>query len=340
MGPRWETVRFAWPVAVLVLSGCAGSPPEEPDRRDGEGAQAEAFELVLYLADGRRLVPDAPVKTSPDRVAANPTANAFANEDLDAFASTPVLRQLLVESARLVVYYASDAPVADPFLNQSDPQEGRRFVFWVGSRDVYPASATVVGEPFLVPDRVYQAELDFELPRGGWLVPAGEGIELLEATLLGSSEDNPVWFLTNSTGTPSRVELRGKLSSEPLPASLYAGARTVRILGNSGLFTGATAEAADSRFAMPIEVDPGDAYLEVQVRWLSTRGGKSDLDLEVFAPSGGVAGASATPFQNETVRLFAPNLAAEGPGTYQARVTAYSGVDTEFELRILGDRPR
>ncbi|HLE47860.1 MAG TPA: hypothetical protein VI818_06140, partial [Candidatus Thermoplasmatota archaeon] len=92
-----------------------------------------------------------------------------------------------------------------------------------------------------------------------------------------------------------------------------------------------------SRIRTPVLVNAADAYLELRVLWKGNAGGKSDLDFTLFAPDGKRTLLSSTPYQNETIRAFHPQLLALGAGTYTAEIVAYSGVNTRFELHVYFD---
>ncbi|HLE48299.1 MAG TPA: hypothetical protein VI818_08385, partial [Candidatus Thermoplasmatota archaeon] len=137
----------------------------------------------------------------------------------------------------------------------------------------------------------------------------------------------------DATPTPSRIEVTGQTSLLALPSRLNVTAQTFVIAGNGGMFTGATPDQVPSKIRVPVQVDPNWTYLELRVVMRANAGGKSDLDFLVYAADGRRTLASSTPFQNETVRAFAPTLAALGAGPYTAEIEAYSGVNTRFDLQ-------
>lgn len=329
-------------VALLSLPGCIGGS-REPDGVPGDGNawRPEPLNETLYLKAGYRLEPAPPAKASPDAVSSTPIASGFANEDLRAFASVPLAGPRNYTHARLTVYYRADGPMIDPFPNRTNPQEARAFVFWLGSRSVYPSFASAFGPTVILPNQVYKAEVDIPLPQPSWIVMGMEPIQLLIATLAANTESYDVRFLVDSTSTPSRIELRGATSNLTLPPTLYRLGKEFTLMGNSGLFTGAAPTAAESRIRTPVPVRGNDSYLEVRVVFRSNAGGKSDLDFTLYAPGGTkVAALSTTPYQNETVRLFAPHLSRFGPGDYVADINAYSGANTRFALQVYYERPR
>lgn len=329
-------------VALVLAPGCLGGgkdPGTPPD--GGDAWQPQALNETFYLKSGYRLDPSPPTKSTPDAVSSTPIANGFANEDLRAFASSPLLGQRNYTHARLTVYYRADGPTVDPFPNRTNPQEARSFVFWLGSRAVYPSFASTFGPTVILPNQVYKAEVDIPLPKPSWIVPVQEPLQLLIATLAANAETYDVRFLVDSTSTPSRIELRGATSNLSLPRTLFPVGKEFTVMGNSGLFTGATGSTVDSRIRTPVPVRANDTYVEVRIVFRSNSGGKSDLDFTLYAPDGKtVAGLSTTPYQSETVRLFLPNLARYGPGDYVADVNAYSGVNTRFALQVYYGAPR
>jgi hypothetical protein len=325
---------------LVASSGCASSTPPEGRPVPGADPDLQPIDLDLFLKAAYQLAPMAPTKSAPDRVAANPMVNGFANEDLRVFASEPLPGDVNVSRVKIIAYYEVVAPTADPFPVTSNPAQSRQIVFWVGSGGIYPASVSTVGDTVLVPGRIYRAEAEIPLPKPGWIVPRGEPIQLLVATLAFNDRGAELRFLVDSTDTPSRLEIEATTDTSPKPVTLHRTGRDIEILGNSGLFTGATADAVPSRVRTPVEVRTNDTYLEVRVIFRSNAGGKSDLDFSLLAPDGRVAAVSSTPYQSETVRLFGPNLFLFGPGTYQADVVAYSGANTKYTLETRFDSPR
>lgn len=321
---------------VPVVAGCLGGGDDGKDPGSGDEPWSPSpMNETWFLKAGYRLDPTPPGKATPDAVASTPIVNGFANEDLKAFASAPVLGQRNYTHARIIVYYRADGATVDPFPNRTNPQEARGFVFWLGSKGVYPSFASTFGPTILVPNQVYKAEAVIPLPAPSWTVPTQEPLQVLIATLALNAEAYDVRILVDSTATPSRVELVGSTSNLTLPPTLYPVGKEFTILGNSGLFTGATGPAGESRVRTPVPVRANDTYVEVRVVFRSNQGGKSDLDFTLYAPGGTIVAAlSTTPYQSETVRLFLPNLARYGAGDYVADVNAYSGVNTRFALQV------
>ena len=335
-------------VLALVLSACMGRAPSDGTPPEGTGPlTGEEAALPLYLKARYGMSTIVPSKDTPDSITATPFQNAFVNEDLRSFATNESHTHLNITKARLVIYYNVDTPLVAPIVDQTD-QQSNRIVFWLGSRSVYVTSADIIAEPVLLPGEVYSAEVEFDLPKPGWIVPKNEPIMLLFANLVpGANPPAPataassnLHFLVDATTTPSRVELSGTVVDIDEDTDYEEQSKQYRIVGNTGLFTGATPDQVQSRLSVPLEVPRGFSYLEVRVVFLSTAAGKSDLDFTFLAPDGSVAAASTTPYQSETVRLFQPNLRHFGAGTYTVDVTAYSGADTSFELRVLTNEPR
>jgi hypothetical protein len=180
------------------------------------------------------------------------------------------------------------------------------------------------------------------LPDPGWIIPRNEPIMLLFANLVPSATSATgstanLHFLVDSDATPSRLELEGSTVDLSLPPILFESGRRFSLLGNTALFTGASPEQVPQRVATAISVPEAATYAEVRVVFQSTASGKSDLDFELYAPDGSLAGASTTPYQNETVRLFGPHISRFGSGDYRAEITAYSGANTQFDIRLLVD---
>ncbi|MBI2076985.1 MAG: hypothetical protein HYT80_01250 [Euryarchaeota archaeon] len=322
-------------LAFLVLvPGCL----EARGGDDGPGTPRpdpapEPINETWFLKAGYLLSTVAPTKATADRVAATPFANGFANEDIKAFAAPPVPTQRNVTAVRLHVFYEVVGPTADPFPVQGNPQDSRQIVLWLGTDHAYPMSVSTTGPTALLPGRVYEAKAEFTMPPGGWTVPHGERIQLLVATLAVNTQGYELRFLVDSTATPSRIELAGATSRLALPARLNMTAQTFQIAGNGGMFTGATPEQVPSKIRVPVAVSSNWTFLELRVVMRANGGGKSDLDFLVYAPDGTRTLVSSTPYQNETVRAFSPNLAALGAGSYTAEIEAYSGVNTRFDLQ-------
>lgn len=320
-------------LALLAMAACLSNPePSAGAPQPESGPDAGVQRFTYFLKGGYRLDPAPPAVGSPTRVPFAPTTNAFVNEDLRVFQSQPLTLGLEVVATRLVVYYEAEGPTPDPFLNASNPSQARALVFWLGSNEIFPQSVTTVGEPLVLSGRTYRAEAAFPGPPGGWVVPAGESVQLLLVPLIISHPVYAPRLLVDSADTPSRVELDARPSDGVVPRELSKHFSAHLIPANSGLFTGATQNRLPSRVRVPIPVSADDAYLEVRVRFLSNAGGKSDLDFVLYGPDGRIASTSTTPYQNETVRLFGPHLRMLGAGEFVADIEAYSGFNTRFEL--------
>lgn len=324
-------MRAALALALLVLaSGCLseskGAPPGGSDDASGE-----PMTIDYRLKPGLLLSRLGPASQAPQKVYAAPTANAYATEDLEVFTSTPLDEGLVVRSLTFEVHYAVDRPTGDVFRNGTDPLDTRHFVFWVGSDGIYPVFETVWGPPILQPGTTYKGELTFRLPAGGWHVPAGEGLQLLVAPLVAQAGPQNVHYLVDHALADSRLTLN---ATRWAPAELGREEETeerITVAGNSGLFTGA-GPPEFSTVDRPVELRASDGYVLIDVRFESTRGGKSDLDLTLLDASGTVVSASTTPYQSETIRLHRGELEALGGGTFTIHVDAYSGLDTAFRL--------
>lgn len=329
-----------------MLGGCASRPADPDPDADGRFSE-EPRSSTLFLKARYGLSPSAPAKDAPDSVTATQFQNAFVNEDLRSFATNESHPHLNITSATLTIFYSVDTPLVAPIVREED-QEASRIVFWLGSRSVYVASASVIAAPVLLPGEIYEARVDFPLPEPGWIVPRNEPIMVLFANLVpglsppapASPASSNLHLLVDGNATPSRLELSGKTAELDLPATLAEQSASFEILGNTALFTGATPEQVPSRIATAFDVSDDASYLEVRVVVQSNAGGKSDLDFTLFGPSGALAATSSTPYQSESVRLFQPNMSHFGPGSYRAEVTAYSGANTRFDLRVLTNEPR
>lgn len=326
--------RTAAIILVLAVSaGCLAGPKTSGTGVPSETGPDDSLQrLTFFLKGGYRLDPTPPVADSPTRVPFAPTSNAFLNEDLRDFQSAPLPSGLVVVAARVVAYYETEGPTLDAFLNASNPSQARALVFWLGSHQIYPQTATTMGEPVVLSGRTYRAEASFPRPPGGWIVPEGERLQLLLVPLLFSHPLYPARLLVDAPETPSRIELDVGPTGHAVPSDVDQRRSAHLIPANSGLFTGATEGRLPSRVRVPVPVSADDLYLEVRVRFVSNAGGKSDLDFLLYAPDGRIGSASTTPYQNETVRLFPPQLSLLGAGDYVADVEAYSGFNTRFEL--------
>lgn len=325
----------------LVLSAMAGgclerSSPGPPDRATGDAESPTA--LDYYLKPGHRLHTSGPSSSAPVAEPAAPTANAYANEDVESWQAEPA-GGWHVTSARLTVYYAVTTPTLDPFRNDSDPTQARHFVFWLGSNAIYAHDASAWGPALLVPGTTYQAEVRFAVPAAGWVVPPGESLMLLVAPLLVNTDPAVLHYLIDSAATPSAVHLETRRSTLREPTNATSTVHPFAVTGNSGAFTGLLPEEA-SVARVPIDVSNRTAFLKVEVRWKSTAAGKSDLDLFVRTASGDLVASSTTPFQNESVRLFAPQPFFVDGGRVTAEINVYSGALTTFDVVVTTwDRP-
>jgi len=316
---------------VVLLAGCLG-PQVQPPPVDDVGGNAGAT-LVYHLKPQHQLSILPPASAAPQKVYAAPTANAYVNEDVEVFTSVTTASGFVARSIELDLFYAVERPTGDAFRNGMDVLEARHFVFWVGSDEVYPTFATVLGPPVLQPDVAYSSHLTFAAPPGGWHVAAGERIQLLVAPLVAEAGVPNLHYLVDHERADSRITLAVEAWDAPQLGPPVTSEENITVPGNSGLFTGAVPDEARS-VERVLAIRPDDALVRVDVQWVSTQGGKSDLDMVLLDSAGAAVASSTTPYQSETIRLFAPQLAALGTGTFTVRVDAYSGVDTSFRLVI------
>jgi hypothetical protein len=324
------------PVALgllLVLAGCAGrGPTGDPGPSDGVAGTSLALEY--HLKPGHVLSQVGPASSAPQKVYAAPTANAYVNEDVEVFTAPHLAGGFVARSIVFEVHYAVDRATGDAFRNGTNPFETRHFVFWLGSAGIYPMFETVWGPAVVQPGTVYAVRLTFHPPAGGWYVPAGEPLMLLVAPLIAEAGPSNLHYLVDHPRADSRILLEGE-SWTPLALGAETPTEeTVTVTGNSGLFTG-LGPAQLSTVERPVPLGAGDGLVRIEVRWRSTQGGKSDLDLTLLDSERRAVAASTTPYQSETIRLFAPQVAALGAGAYTLHVDAYSGLDTSFRLAIV-----
>lgn len=320
-------------IALILLAGCAGrvQEPGEPVRDD---FPAEPTLRQLYLKAGHKLGDALAAGSGPVKEPSYPTANAYANEDLEVFTGEPVAQGFVATEARLFVHYAVDRPTVDVFRNGSGPDHTRHFVFWIGADGVYPAYEQNVGVTVLMPGTIYTAEIRFPLPPGGWHVAPGEKPQILVAPLIVQAGPPNLHYLVDHTSTPTRLEFLASPWSPPAMAQRTLHDESHEVAGNSGAFTGGGAAELSSAL-VPFELKGTETRLDVIVEWTSTAGGKSDLDLWVDDAAGKAVLWSTTPYQSEHVRAEATTIAALGPGTYTARIDVYSGVRTAFQVKVL-----
>ncbi len=321
--------------AVFFLAGCVTGPgdsdaPDDP----AEPRDRTHVNVTHWLKPGHRLSPTGPASDEPQPVPVPPGQNAYVNEDLVVWSSEPIGGTFVATSARLVVHYEVDAPVADPFVT-GQPPDGRLFVFWLGADGVLPGYAQTYEDAVLVPGQTYTADVDIPLPEGGLVLGLDRTLDLLPIATASQQEDE-LRLLVDHESTPSRLELSGYTTEPPfdVPAPREVVNKTVTIPGNGGLFTGAM-EGDDSQHREPFELPENTTYLRIEVRFLETTGPKADLDLWMYDEAGSEIAASTTAFQSETIELWPPNLADVAAGDHTALINAYSGQDTRFRLRIL-----
>lgn len=328
-------VRFVLLVGALLLAGCIGTGdgPDEGGAGPPEVVRTPA-NVTQWLKPGHGLSFEEPASGEPQPVPVPPVQNAYANEDLTIWTSEPWQGTFVATSARLVVYYDVSAPVADPFVT-GQPPDGRLFVFWLGADGVLPGYAQTYEQAVLVPGQTYQAEVDIPLPEGGLVLGTDRTVDLLPIATA-SQQDEELRLLVDHESTPSRIELTGFVMEPPLrpPTPVERVNKTVTIPRNGGLFTGAT-EGEGSQHREPVEIVGNASYLRIEVRFLETTGPKADLDLWLQDAQGQEVASSTTPFQSETVELWAPNMDHVAAGQYTALINAYSGQDTRFRLRVL-----
>lgn len=318
-------------LTILILAGCLDERPAAPtDSSEPPTVEEGPANATFFLKPGHELDPSPPAASGPVREPAGPTSPGFVSENLELFHATSTIG-INVTQARLVLYYEVDRPTPDPFRSGAAPPEMRHFVIWLGAQGVFPTFVSVDGDPVLIPGPTYSADIEFPLPAGGWVVPPNDVIQLLVVPLAVNDGPPSLHYLVDHESTASRLELAGTPWNQTVPAAEGSESQPFTIPANSGAFTGATA-GETSQVRAVVEWPANATYVELLVDFVSNAGGKSDLDFTLVDASGTVVASSTTPYQDEAIRLFSPNLAVLGPGPFTAVIDAYSGEETRFDL--------
>lgn len=312
--------------AVLAFSGCLESHFGADDPQPSPSPEPEPELRQLFLKPDRALSSQSPESDQPVKEHVGPTHAAFATEDLEVHQSGSQPGYRIVRAVAQV-YYSADETTASTFPAPGSVSTTRHFVLWLGAGDLYNALATVTGPPQIPAGTTLSQQVEFSLPAGGLIVAPGEHLRLLVAPLMANDGSNVHWLIDHSH-TPSRIEFDAfPWNSTVPPAKETVSAH--EITGNSGLFTGVLSGTGDA-LRLTLELPADATYARVDVRWKSTTGPKSDLDLVVYDDRAGILGNSTTPYQSEHLRLWGIDL----PSRIVVEVTAYSGAKTTFDLAV------
>ncbi len=328
--PRARILALAILVSISVAAGCLGTETDADQGPPGAPASGLASDgtVELHLTQAMGLTRAAPVEEEPQRVGVGDFyATWTTGDEQPTWTGAPLEGNLLVENATLTFFYTSDTAVA---TTGPEDQGFPEFVVYVGTEAAPMGWASLQGPDVVQQGEIVQINATFSLPTGGLVLPAGaEPVVKIAPVQAQQQEGSSMQILVNSTRTPSRATL----SASPIELET---SQAEQVLDEAGTLAGSAyalgqTEGATSQ-TYEIEVPDGALGLTAQLE-RTTGAGVADIDLEARGPDGEVVAMSVTPEDDEGLGLYAPNLAAVGPGTWQLRVTNYGNVAVQFTLQ-------
>ncbi|HLE96809.1 MAG TPA: hypothetical protein VI997_05510 [Candidatus Thermoplasmatota archaeon] len=303
-------------LGMLLVAGCSAPAPPE------DAPAAGASEVTLWLTTSG-FTGDAPTGAEAERV---PSGNFFrawaAGEGLPTWRGAPPARDLLVRNATVVVW--AEAP-------RGSAQAGSfpAHIAYFGAAPFLMAQASLAPPGVVPPGDVRELVFDLGMPRGGLVLPAGEGLELL-VTPVQTQDDaaDAIHYLVNATDRPSRVVLQVEPVVLAAEGSVESDTSNGRVAG-SAYVLGAREGATAALFDVPV---PADATRVEVVMEVGQKAGIPDVDVTLLDEDGEEVASSVTPYGREAVRLLAPNLDGLHGTTLTARVVNYGSAYAEFRL--------
>lgn len=326
---RARTLSLAILLLTSLAAGCLGSQTDD-GRPDGQPAADGPSDgvLDLYLTKDLGLTQGTPTEEPPDRVAVGDFYGTWTTGgEQPTWTGPPLDQSLLVENATLTFYYTSDTAVAT-----TGPQEQGfpEFVVYVGTEAAPMGWASLQGPDVVQQGEIVEINATFSLPTGGLVLPAGaEPVVKIAPVQAQQEEGSSMEILVNSTQTPSSASLTVR-PIELAPSQAEGVLDETGTLAGSAYALGQTEGATSQTFEVEV---PADAVGLTAALERTAGAGVADIDLEARGPNGDVAAMSVTPEDDEGLALYAPNLAAGGPGTWELRVTNYGNVAVQFHLQ-------
>lgn len=334
---------------ALVLAGCTGGGaedgPDDGDPGDADDGDADADRSAGGNATGSGddaaadWVPPATLHFTDGGLTADGNGTAQGRVALDwsgytdffvtnamppRFQSPAAEASYRVTSAAATVHITTDGLATASGIIGEVPG-------WLGTSQGITGSYFGSGPATLAAGDVAEVELEWDLPMGGLVVPAGESLVVdLATTYVNDPVASQVFLLTGDPEAPSHLRL------EATPVDIVAPDRVETVFSESGTLEGAEClgqETETSRTAFEVEVPEA-----VQVRVDLTRTGGTpagdDLDVRVTDASGTYVGSTHSPSGTETLVLYSPNLADAAFGTWTIEVSACAAQQAEFDVEV------
>jgi len=327
-----------------MLGGCAQpqvSPPPAPPH-ELACADLPPASFVYYFGPGMSLNQTRPA--SAGSVAGNGFRQAFVSNDLATWLSAPVQQGFVIEgNVSLDFWVEVSGPLAPP--EQSDPSMAYAFLNQFGSDRAFQSGYAKETLPTNSVQGTFHFNETLTLPAGGFTVEKGGRLRALITSLVADAADGPGTHVLFGGNTPSQI----RFTAHCAPSIEWQLKRDLRqpviILANQGgpthlpgqpCLPALVQEACVNRFDFGFTLENGTQRLRVFLRSPAANSEpKTDADMRLLDGAGKVVYDASTPFVNETMVLWAENLAAFAPpGPYTLRVDLYSGADYSGLLEI------
>lgn len=314
---------------VLLLPGCLQAPggDDGPESSLERCRVAPGTSYTYWLSDGYALTPEGP----PDAGSApgNGFAEAFATDELTEWLSEPAADGLWVFGVVELAYWARNVGTPAPIVDAGDPTQGYHFYNQFGSdRSFQPGYAVEYADVLPVPGSVDHYVQELQMPKGGFVVEAGDRLRVLLTSLVLDDADGSGHEILYGGDTPSRI----RFTATCFPAHAWHEAETeqadIELRGHRGLLTGAVPpEEGVNQQTVPFTLLPEIDRLTVALQQgEDPNPAKDDMDLTLLDGAGKEIWSIGSPYSDESGTLWRPNLdAVMPPGQYAVRVDSYSG---------------
>lgn len=301
--------------------------PVLPGETDNEtSGSSKPMLSPRYLSRDRRLVSEPPSELA--RVGLPPVTQGFLTgfDDLGFFTlDKGPDTALVISRATANFQFVRDAPgTADPRF----PVFGTLFGVAGGtmSIDFVEAPATLMAEA------VTPVIIEMSLPKGGLVVPPGRQIVFgpfgaYHPDFEASSHN----FVQAGGDDPSRIEAMVHVIPHPAFTEQPILAEGGELQGDA-----CNTEVGEPRWSASFEVPPGVSGLRATLTRTGGQGTAEDIDFDLVGPTGEVVAGGHTPFGNEVIELYGPNIEAIGHGGWQVHVNSCAAQSATFTLDIVG----
>jgi hypothetical protein len=328
-------------LAIAFLSGCAApSPPATSSAKPPVVAcdESPATTFTFYPDDAYSLRANG---SAAGVVPIHGFQDAFLDDSLPTWVSAPLETGLRVEGNVTVDLFVLDLGTPAPAPGGPPGSTTHLYVQFGTNATFMPAFASITGP--VAPDtgQPHEYNVTLQVPRGGFVAEAGERLRLLVGSLAIDLPTSRGEALLVGAGTPTHVTFAARCFEAQSWFPEQDLKKLVMLPGNEGLFTHLVPAQSGANVAdFPFTVINSTARLTIALRSDGAmHPGKDDMDIELLDASGTVVWTAATPFSNETLRMWKPNLDALLPPGSQAttRVHSYSGVNYVGRLEITFD---